>query len=95
MDATFKIAPRPRFTIAGANAEGSATSGASPPARSGVREIAGERVGADPVLLLELSGERHEPVLAACDKQQTVAASGELARYLGPDSGRSAGHQGR
>ena len=63
-------------------------------ARGRLTEVAGDGLGADPVVGFELLGELVEPVLAPRDEHETVAAGGELAGDLGADSGGGAGDEG-
>ena len=65
------------------------------PARARRRpEVGGDRLGADAVQLLELVGERPQPVLAPRHQEHAVPARGELARELLADAARGAGDRG-
>ena len=60
----------------------------------GVGEVGCDHLGADLVGDDQLVGERLEPVFAAGDQGDAVAAPRELPGDFGADTGRGAGHDG-
>ena len=62
-------------------------------ARGGAAEVAGLDVGVDVVGLAQLVGELLEPLAAAGDERDVVAALGQLAGEVGADAGGGAGDE--
>ncbi len=64
-----------------------------PTARGRLREVAGDRLGADAVVAPQFAGERVQAVLAARDQHQSVATGSELAGDGAADPGGRTGDQ--
>ena len=63
-------------------------------ARGRLTEVAGDGLGANPVVGFEILGELVEPVLAPRDEHEIVAARGQFTGELGADPGGGAGDEG-